>query len=95
MYNPIEKKQYTKIETQQNLTMLAKTLDLVLNGPVENIEQKMNGFVLLIFPFGQPEGEQRANYISNADREDIIAMMKEFIARSEGRMVESGAIPPQ
>jgi hypothetical protein len=49
---------------------------------------KRNGFALLVFPFGQPEGEHRSNYISNADREDMLASMKEFIARAEGRYQE-------
>ncbi len=57
-------------------------------GDAINPDGKVNGFALLVFPFGQPEGEHRANYISNCDREDMLATMKEFIARSEGRFQE-------
>lgn len=39
------------------------------------------GFALLVFDFGD---KGRMNYISNGTREDMIAAMKEFIARSEG-----------
>lgn len=42
------------------------------------------GFALLVFPFGEkPEG--RVNYISNADRKDMLVAMREFIARAEGQ----------
>lgn len=46
------------------------------------------GFALLVFPFGDnPKG--RMNYISNAQRADMIIAMKEFIARSEGFDVDT------
>jgi len=41
-------------------------------------------FVLLTANFGDIEGG-RVNYVSNGNREDIIAMMKETVARFEGR----------
>jgi len=44
------------------------------------------GFALFVFPLG--EGEGRMNYISNARREDMLAALKEFIARNEGRFEE-------
>lgn len=43
---------------------------------------KPYGFSLLVFDYGD---KGRMNYISNACREDIIAAMKEFIAKHEGR----------
>lgn len=46
------------------------------------------GFALLVFPFGHG-ADHRINYISNANREDMLATMKEFIARVEGRHVEN------
>jgi hypothetical protein len=39
------------------------------------------GVALLVFEFGDAK---RINWISNADRTDMIAAMKEFIARNEG-----------
>lgn len=51
-------------------------------------ELKPFGFALLVFPFGdKPKG--RMNYISNAQRADMLIAMKEFIARSEGFDVDT------
>jgi hypothetical protein len=44
------------------------------------------GFALLTFNFGD---ESRVNYISNADRADMLATMKAFVARAEGLMVDA------
>ncbi|MFP4891197.1 hypothetical protein [Paraburkholderia sp. EG304] len=41
------------------------------------------GYALLVFDFG-PNGTM--NWISNADRRDMLAAMREFIAVSEGSM---------
>lgn len=43
------------------------------------------GFCLFVFEFGHGG---RINYISNANREDMIATLKEFIAKAEGRHYE-------
>jgi hypothetical protein len=51
---------------------------------------KKVGFVLLTAEFGKIDGG-RVNYISNGERDDMIAMMKEWIARAEGRYVETQA----
>lgn len=59
---------------------LARGVDEVLNG---ESGEKRNGFVLLVFPFEGREG--RCNYISNADRADIVTLLKEQIARFEGQ----------
>lgn len=48
------------------------------------------GFVLLTAEFGKIEGG-RVNYISNGRREDMIAMLSEYLARVEGRYQE----PPE
>lgn len=39
------------------------------------------GFVVLAFPFGDEAG--RLNYVANGAREDVIKVMKEFIAKTE------------
>lgn len=39
------------------------------------------GFVLLVFNFGEAGF---MNYISNADRADMVRAMKEFVAKEEG-----------
>ena len=43
------------------------------------------GFMLLLYDFG---GAGSIAYFSNGQREDMIAAMKEFIARVEGRYVD-------
>lgn len=44
----------------------------------------MCGIVLLVAPFDAPP-DARVNYISNGQRTDIVTMMKEVVARFEGR----------
>ena len=48
---------------------------------------KPRGFTLLVFDLGGKPG-QRMSYISNADRDDMIVAMKEFIAFHEGRLIQ-------
>lgn len=68
------------------MNTLARGLDKALNGKAR---PKKVGFVLLTFEFGIEDGSGRVNYISNADRRDMIVAMKEWLARQEGRLVES------
>ena len=75
-------------EVMQNIGRL-------IGGAINPDGQKRNGFALLVFPFGQPSGEHRCNYISNADRADMLATMKEFIARAEGRYHDAPPLPTQ
>lgn len=68
------------------LDALAKGIDEIVNAGATKPEDKL-GFALLMFPFGEkPDG--RINYISNAQREDMLVAMKEFISRNEGRYFE-------
>jgi hypothetical protein len=39
------------------------------------------GFILMVFPLGEHGG--RANYISNANRDDVILLLREQLARFE------------
>lgn len=50
---------------------------------VANILQKVfpkMGFILMIFEFG---ASNRMNYLSNAERKDVVDALKEFIAKTE------------
>ena len=47
------------------------------------------GIVLLIMDPGSEEG-RRTNYVSNCDRADMLAALKEITARFEGRVQEGG-----
>ena len=51
---------------------------------------KQVGFVLLVMPFDALPGV-RVNYVSNADRKDVIVMMKEVLARFEGQPEMKGS----
>lgn len=64
---------------------LGRGIDDMLN---HGLAAKKYGFALLMFEFGDAKPGDRMNYISNSAREDMIAAMKEFIARAEGRHIE-------
>ena len=60
---------------------LATLIDRVFNGALRGKDRKV-GFVVLLFEFGDTG---RANYISNANRADVVALLKEQLARFEGQ----------
>ena len=64
---------------------IAKALDATLNG---DLPRKI-GFVVLTFPFGDAPG-RRVNYVSNAERADIVTSLKEIVARFEGQPLQGG-----
>jgi len=73
-------------ETKRMMQSIATALDGALN---EEGTPKRNGFVVLLFPLDQAEGS-RTNYVSNCDRKDIVAALKEVVARFEGQPHQSG-----
>lgn len=81
------------IQEEQRAVMnhLAHSLDDIFNSPpLPGLPRtKKIGFVLLTAYFGQIE-DGRVNYISNGEREDMIAMMKELLARFEGQPETAG-----
>ena len=60
---------------------LARDLDRIFNGELRG-DDRTTGFVLMIFPFG--DGLGRCNYISNAERADVIALLREQLAYFDG-----------
>ena len=72
---PIEAKYH------KQMIELAQVLDQWFNGGAKGEDRKV-GFALLVFDFGN---EGLANYISNADRIDMITLLKEQLARFEGQ----------
>ena len=83
----MEREQSIQPELVEQMNMIGRAIDISFNGNANTIDKKV-AFALFIFPFGQPNNEHRSNYISNAQRQDIIATLKEFIARMEGTFVE-------
>lgn len=67
---------------------LAKVLDEAFNGPNCAPGKKQVGFFLTTFNMNDPE-PGRFNYISNADKRDVRAMLSEVLARIEGRLAEA------
>lgn len=66
------------------MNVLAGALDEMFNGDARGADRK-HGFVLLVFPFGSNATGGRCNYVSNANRADIVTLLKEQIARFEGQ----------
>lgn len=80
-HGPIQE-QYRK-----QMNRLAKLIDEFFNGRRKPNRKPTVGFILLTAEFGKIEGG-KVNYISNGNREDMIAMMREYLARAEGRYSE-------
>lgn len=73
-----------EVKFEDVMNSVAFALDQILNGKdvMEDPSKRVNGFVLLVFPFGEKRG--RCNYISNgANREEIIKLFKEQARRFE------------
>lgn len=81
MPEPIQK-QY-----RQAMNRIARAIDEAFNGKRKPGRKPTVGFILLTAEFGKIDGG-RVNYISNGEREDMIAMMREYLARVEGRYSE-------
>jgi hypothetical protein len=62
------------------MNVLALVLDEMFN---EDLDHKEIGFILMVFPFEDRPG--RCNYISNADRKDVVTLLKEQLAYFEGQ----------
>lgn len=73
-------------EYVEQMTAICRGIDEIFNGNRTGPERTV-GFVLLVFPFGDGG---RANYMSNADRADIIVLLKEQLARFEGMPKQQG-----
>jgi hypothetical protein len=69
------------------MNALANVIDELFNGEGHARGRKV-GFVQMVFPFG--EGPGRANYISNAVRADVVALLKEQLG-SRARRTRKGA----
>lgn len=75
MPDKLSDEQARRMSDEQLLQRIAKALDEGLGG---------QGFCLLLFPLDSEGG--RIAYVSNADRDDMLTAMREFIARHEGRV---------
>lgn len=79
----------TESELRPLMNHLAKALDRYFNEERTGKDRKW-GFAVLIYPFDD-KADRRADYISNTQREDVIASMRELVAR-EG-LLQDAATP--
>ena len=82
MAAPIQKEHHALMNA------LAHGVDEILNGPKQPGVKPRIGFVLLVAEFEKMEGG-RVNWISNGDRESMLTMCREYLARAEGRYQET------
>lgn len=73
---PIDKKYSLMMQA------LGHAIDEMLNGKKKG-KDKSTGFILMVFPFEGHDG--RCNYLSNAERKDVVVLLKEQLARFEGQ----------
>jgi hypothetical protein len=73
-------------DLHERMNVLARFLDEQFNGDLKRGERKI-GFCMMVFKFGD---EGRCNYISNADKLDMRVLLKEQLARIEGRIIAEG-----
>lgn len=73
-------------KTDEIMHRLAVLLNGILN---EDISHPDIGFVLLVFDTNGQQGS-RTNYVSNCQRQDMIAALKEVTTRFEGQSLQSG-----
>lgn len=66
----------------EQMNVLAHFLDEQFNGEGVKGADRTTGFILMVFPFENRPG--RANYISNANRDDVVTLLKEQLAYFEG-----------
>jgi hypothetical protein len=75
-------------EYMMKMKAIITTVDEFVNDNKRGKDREI-GIVVLMFPFG--DGPGRCNFMSNGvAREDVVALMKEMIARFEGQPEISG-----
>jgi hypothetical protein len=82
-----EEDQVIQTKYREAMQQLAADLDQIFNGRAKGVDRQ-TCFVLLISPFMDIGG--RCNYISNGERKDVVAMMKEVITRFESQPEMTG-----
>lgn len=72
----------------EKMNAVMGTIDEFMNGEARGADREI-GIVLLMFPFGDDIG--RCNFMSNGvDRNAIVTLFKEMIARFEGQPEQKG-----
>ncbi|QOZ68906.1 hypothetical protein [Bradyrhizobium arachidis] len=71
---------------REQMNHLARLLDGYFNGDAKGHAREV-GFVMMIFDFNE---QGRCNYISNANRGDVVTLLKEQLKRFEGQPEQQG-----
>lgn len=74
-------------EYAEMMKSIASAIDHAFNSDAKG-DDKTTGFILMVFPFNDHGG--RCNYMSNAQREDVVVLLKEQLARFQGQPEVSG-----
>jgi hypothetical protein len=82
----IEKEQPIEPALRELMNDIGRRLGTALREATKGSSERY-GFALLMFGLSGDEA-CRMNYIANVERKDMLAAMKEFIARNEGRYEE-------
>ena len=82
-----DKEQVEPIEDNfiESMNELASILDSIFNAKWKEDSSKHPreyGFSLFVFPFGE-NPENRINFISNTNREDMLQVLREFISKHQ------------
>jgi hypothetical protein len=80
-----------------NMEIMTKFMDVIaktIDDAVQDVFNTKLGFALLLFPFEETDremekvaGEKGANYVSNANQEDMIKFLRETADRLEGKQI--------
>lgn len=75
---------------EAKMEAIMQAIDQFMNNGAKGDDRKV-GIVVLTFPFGSDDG--RCNFMSNGvDRDDIVTLFKEMIARFEGQPSVTGTV---
>jgi hypothetical protein len=82
-------------EFMDTMRGLGRAIDVMFNGPPDEggDMERNTGFVLMVFPFGDELG--RCNYMSNAERGDVVRLLKEQIHYFEAEIVKEALNNPR
>jgi hypothetical protein len=69
--------------TAVDLCVIAHNIDHSIN---EDTSEPDHGFALLVFDY-RAGGADEVGFITNAQKDTVVVLMKQFIARLEGRFV--------
>ena len=70
---------------REQMNELAYLVDRFFNGSLKGKDREV-GFVLMVFDFKEHKNvNSRCNYISNAERSDVVKLLKEQIKRFESQ----------